>query len=212
MNLVGAGFCRDVEVTAGATAGFGVAGGLQRVFLEGVDGIDDTGNAGDPTLVDSVDLEVEVVVVGAVNGVVQLVAAHAIDRARVVIAGKRRGGAEKLREIAAVQRRILQGDAREGGGLCNRGGVERKSIGSNFHRGGFLRDRQLYRQRKHLTRQQLHVAHCRGGKAACLDLDGVGAGLKVIKGEFTRTRGDHGLRRGGCSLGGSYFGAGDHGT
>ena len=94
-------------------------------------------------MIDRVHVQVQIVVVSAVDGVVNLVVARTVDGAGVVVAGKGRRGAEKLRKIAAVERRILQRFAVEGSGLRDAGGVERKSIGGHFDRGGLLCNAQL---------------------------------------------------------------------
>ena len=114
VELIGAGLGGDVQVAAGAAARFAVARRLERVLVERVNGIDDAGDAADATLIDRVHVQVQIVVVCAVDGVVDLVAARAVDGARVVVAGKGRRGAEKLCEVAAVERHILQRLAVEG--------------------------------------------------------------------------------------------------
>jgi len=111
VDLIASGLGGDVEVAAGAAAGFAVAGGLERVLVERVDGKDNAGDAADAALVDCVHVQVQIVVVGAVDGVVDLVAARAVDRAGVVVAGKGHRGAEELSKVAAVEAgmRLLRG-------------------------------------------------------------------------------------------------------
>ena len=188
VNLVRAGLGRHVERTARAAAGLGIAGGLERVLVERVDRVNNAGNARNAALVHRIDLEVKIVVVGAVDGVVQLVAAQPIHRAGVVVAGKTRRGAEKLREVAAVQRRTLQRIAGKRGRLRDRGGIERKRVRGHLNADRLLRQSELHRQRVHLACQQLHIIHLRRGEAVRLDLDGIRAGREVVESKLARAR------------------------
>ncbi len=181
-----AGLGGDVQVAARAAARFAVAGGLQRVLVERVNGIDDAGDAADAALIDRVHVQVQIVVVGAVDGVVNLVVARAVDRARVVVAGKGDRGAEKLRKVAAVERHILQRFGIEDGCLRDGGGVKRKSIGGHFDGGGLLCKAQLDRQRVNLAGQHLNAGNLGRLEAGCLHLDVVGAERKIVKRELAR--------------------------
>ena len=125
VELIAAGFGSNVQVAARAAARFTVAGGLERVLVERVNWIDNTGDAADAALVHGVDVQVKIVVVGAVDGVVNLVLARTVDRALVVVAGKGHRAAEKLRKVAAVERHILQRLGVEDRCLRDGGGVER---------------------------------------------------------------------------------------
>jgi len=50
MEMIGAGLGGDVQVAAWAAAGFAVAGGLERVLVERVNGVNNAGDAADAAL------------------------------------------------------------------------------------------------------------------------------------------------------------------
>jgi hypothetical protein len=210
MELVGAGFGGNVQVAAGAAAGFAVAGGLQRVLVERVDGVDDAGDAADAALVYGVHLQVKIIVVRAVDGVVDLVAARAVDGAGVVIAGKGCRGAEKLREVAAIERHVLQRLGIKRRSLCDGGGVEREGVRGNLDGGGLLRDAQLNRQRVDLSGQYLYARNFRGLEAGGLHLDGVVIERKVVERKLACAGRNRLAHRCSCCIRGCYLGGGNH--
>ena len=185
VELIGAGLRGDIQVAARATAGFAAAGGLERVLVERFNGIDNSSDAADAALVDGDGVEVQVVVVGAVDGVVELVAAGAVDRAVVAIAGEGDRGALELRKVATVERNILQRLTIEDGGLHDGSSVERKRIGGHFDGGRLLCDSQLDRQRINFPGLHLHASDLGGLETGGLYLHRVGALWQIAKQELT---------------------------
>src|SRR5579875_2410140 len=81
VQLVGPGLQAEIDRAARVTAAFGTCLGLRGELIDGIDGEDDAGNAGDAALINSGDVVPEVVVVDAVDLPVHLVGACAVETA-----------------------------------------------------------------------------------------------------------------------------------
>ncbi len=180
---VGAGAEGEVDGSAGIATAFGAGLSLCGELVDGIEREDDSGDAGDATLIDCGDVVPKVVVVDAVDLPVHLVGSCAVEGAvaSTGVSGVSGGELNHLGEVTAVEGEIGDGLCVEDGGLGDGGGVEGDGGRVDLDGLGVAGDGEFDGEGVDLTGGDGDVVYLGCCEAGGGDGDGVGAELEVVE-------------------------------